>query len=91
MSFGSRLKAARLARGWQQRKLAVKSGITQQSICRYESEEYEPTLRVAIRLSGALGMSLDELARDEIDEIKRETCCETPKSVSRETDGGCET
>ncbi len=86
MSFGSRVKAARQALGWQQRELAERAQITQQSICRYEKGNHEPTLRVAIRLSGVLGVSIDELAQDEIAEERRETERETSKCVSRETD-----
>lgn len=91
MSFGSRVKAARQALGWQQSELAERAQITQQSICRYEKGNHEPTLRVAIRLAATLGMSLDELAQDEIAEERRETERETSKCVSCETGRECET
>ena len=92
MSFGSRVKAARQALGMQQRELAERAQITQQSICRYEKGNHEPTLRVAIRLSGVLGVSIDELAQDESAEVRGcETIRETSKCVSCETGRECET
>lgn len=91
MSIGRRIRAARRERGWRQSDLAERAQITQASINRYENHGYEPTLRIAIKLAAALGMSLEELAKDEIAEEQRETLRETPKCVSRETNGGRET
>lgn len=91
MSIGRRIRSARKEKHITIDALAERAGVTKVSINRYEKHGYEPTLRVAIKLAAALGMSLDELAQDEIEEEMRETKRETPNSVSRETDGGRET
>lgn len=86
MSFGRRLRFARKEKRITLAELEERAGVTKVSLNRYEKHGYEPTLRVAIKLAAALGMSLDELAQDEIAEEKRETARETLKRVSRETD-----
>ena len=86
MSFGRRLRFARKEKRITLAELEERAGVTKVSLNRYEKHGYEPTLRVAIRLAAALGISLDELAQDEIAEERRETERETSKRVSRETD-----
>lgn len=86
MSFGDRLRQVRKEKKLTRRSLAEACGVTIQSMCRYELRECIPTLRVAIDLAGALGVSLDWLAQDEIAEYRRETSRETLSAVSRETD-----
>jgi len=61
-TFGDKLKAARLAIGWTQAKLAEKSGIPLGTIREYEQHKREPLLSKAGKLALALGVSLDELA-----------------------------
>ena len=103
MSFGERLKEARTARCMSQDRLAELAQVTKVSIIRYERHDFLPYMSVAVRLASALGVSLDWLAEAEIAEVQisiddvlpmevqgRETSRETPSSVSRETDGGCE-
>lgn len=85
MSIGKRIKAARKARGWTQMEMAERAGITSPSVNRYEKHNCVPTLAVAIKLAAVLGVSLDELAQDEIEEMRCETACETSCVVSRGT------
>lgn len=55
--FGQRLKAARLARGLTQKKLAELIHITPSSLSQYESGLIEPTLKNLIRLADVLKFS----------------------------------
>ncbi len=56
------LRERRLGLGLSQAQLAAAAGVHLRQIRRYESGEQQPALGVAVRLAGALGISLDELA-----------------------------
>ncbi|ACV22612.1 transcriptional regulator, y4mF family [Slackia heliotrinireducens] len=56
------LKVQRAIKGWSQGELAKESGISQNSIARYESEMSMPGFDAACRLADAFGCTLDELA-----------------------------
>jgi transcriptional regulator with XRE-family HTH domain len=62
MTFGERLKEARLAKGWTHTKLAEVSGVHENNISTYERGIYEPRIFTAVCLADALGVSLDWLA-----------------------------
>ena len=55
------LQKAREAKGYSQVKLAIETGISQQSITFYESGTRVPSLEVAQKLSQILGVSIDYL------------------------------
>ncbi len=61
-TLGQRIRAAREALGESQVSLAASAGISQGYLSQLEANEREPTLSIAARLAGALGVSLDELA-----------------------------
>ena len=58
---GTRLRLARQARGLSQQHLAGMAGVTRQAVSAVESGHSDPSLRVALALSGALGMTVEEL------------------------------
>jgi putative molybdopterin biosynthesis protein len=58
---GTRLRLARQARGLSQQQLAGMAGVTRQAVSAVESGQSDPSLRVALALAQALGMTLDEL------------------------------
>ena len=62
MTFGERLKQARLERGISQKDLAEAAGIAINSLRTYEQGRHEPGLFCATCLAIALGVSLDWLA-----------------------------
>lgn len=86
MSFGSRLKEARLLRGMSMEALSKKCGITKPSMVRYERHDYMPMLGTIITLAHALDMPIAFFVQD----YERETKRETPNGRTRETDGGGE-
>lgn len=58
-----------------QKELALKSGLTQNTISSYETGQYSPTLINALKISNVLGIpvsELFELERDDLNE-KRKT------------------
>jgi molybdate-binding protein/DNA-binding XRE family transcriptional regulator len=58
---GSRLRAARQARGFSQQELARLAAVSRQTVWMVEAGISDPTLRVALALAGALGMRVEEL------------------------------
>lgn len=61
-TLGQRLRLAREAHHQTQVQLATAAGISQGYLSQLEQDEREPTLSIAARLAGVLGLSLDELA-----------------------------
>ena len=58
---GARLRLARQARGLSQQQLAGVAGVTRQAVSAVESGHSDPSLRVALALAGALGVTVEEL------------------------------
>src|SRR6201999_1366205 len=58
---GTRLRLARQARGLSQQQLAGVAGVTRQAVSAVESGHSDPSLRVALGLAQALGLSVEEL------------------------------
>jgi len=58
---GARLRLARQARGLSQQQLAGVAGVTRQAVSAVESGHSDPSLRVALSLARALGMTVEEL------------------------------
>jgi len=44
-----------------QEQLAVKAGVTRQTIIAIENSRYSPSLELAFRIAGALGVKLEEV------------------------------
>ena len=58
---GTRLRLARQARGLSQQQLAGVAAVTRQAVSAVESGHSDPSLRVALALARALGMTVEEL------------------------------
>jgi len=58
---GPRLRTARQLRGFSQQQLAGVAGVSRQAVSAVESGLSDPSLRVALALSRALGMTVEEL------------------------------
>jgi molybdate-binding protein/transcriptional regulator with XRE-family HTH domain len=61
MIDGAKLRFARQTRGFSQQQLAGMAGVSRQAVSAVESGQSEPSLRVALALAQALGMTVDEL------------------------------
>jgi transcriptional regulator with XRE-family HTH domain len=58
---GNRLRLARQARGFSQQQLAGMAAVSRQAVSAVESGLSDPSLRVAVALSRALGLTVEEL------------------------------
>ena len=58
---GTRLRLARQARGLSQQQLAGMAAVTRQAVSAVESGHSDPSLRVALALSRALGLTVEEV------------------------------
>jgi len=58
---GAWLRLARQARGFSQQQVAEMAGVSRQAISAVESGVSDPSLRVAIALTRALGLTVEEL------------------------------
>jgi len=58
---GVRLRLARQARGFSQQQLAGMAGVSRQAVSAVESGLSDPSLRVALALARALGMTVEEM------------------------------
>ncbi len=58
---GARLRLARQARGFSQQQLAGMAGVSRQAVSAVEAGHSDPSLRVALALAQALGMTVEEL------------------------------
>jgi transcriptional regulator with XRE-family HTH domain len=58
---GMRLRLARQARGYSQQQLAGMADVTRQAVSAVESGLSDPSLRVALALTHALGMTVEDL------------------------------
>lgn len=58
---GTRLRLARQARGLSQQQLAGVAGVTRQAVSAVEAGHSDPSLRVALSLARALGMTVEDL------------------------------
>jgi putative molybdopterin biosynthesis protein len=58
---GAQLRLARQARGFSQQQLASMAGVSRQAVSAVESGHSDPSLRVALALAAALGLSVEEL------------------------------
>jgi putative transcriptional regulator len=65
MATNIRMKVARVERGWSQQELADRVEATRQTIGLIEKGEYNPSLKLCLRIAKALGRTLDQLFWEE--------------------------
>src|SRR5271166_2145592 len=58
---GAELRMARQTRGFSQQQLAGMAGVSRQAVSAVESGHSDPSLRVALALARALGMTVEEV------------------------------
>lgn len=84
MDYGSRIRAAREARGWTQFDLGVAIDHRDSDISRWERGTVAPKIHVLVNISAALGVPLDYLAgvtaemtlREDWTDVRRQTPAE---------------
>lgn len=65
MTIGERIRSLRIACGWTQITLAEKSGLSRNSINRYEKDEAMPRMPQIKAIAAAMGMSYEGLMSGE--------------------------
>lgn len=58
------LRKMREAKGWSQGELARRLGVSRQTINAVESDKYDPSLPLALRIAKLFGVSVPELFID---------------------------
>lgn len=66
MALHRQITYYRLKEGLSQRDLAARSGLSPASVCLYEQGKRIPSLTALFRLAGALGVSVSDLTREEV-------------------------
>jgi putative transcriptional regulator len=61
----SRLKKVREGRGWSQGELARRLGVSRQTINAVETDKYDPSLPLALRMAKLFGVAVPELFIDD--------------------------
>ena len=61
MNIGMKIAAARKAKDWSQEDLGWRLGVSTQAVSKWESGKCEPDKEHLVRLSGLLGLSLDDM------------------------------
>src|ERR1700760_3888206 len=60
-NIGTRLRLERQARGFSQQQLASMAGVSRQAVSAFEVGTSDPSLRVALALAQAIGLSVEDL------------------------------
>ena len=61
MSTNSKMKDARLSKGFSQAELAKEIGVSRQTINMIENGDYNPTIALCIKICKTLGKTLNDL------------------------------
>jgi len=61
----NRLKTAREAKGWSQGELARRLGVSRQTINAVETDKYDPSLPLALRMAKLFAIAVPELFIDD--------------------------
>lgn len=65
MSLGREIKKARADKHWQQKELRAATGLSQKYLSQIELEKVDPRFSIVKRIAKALGVSMDQLARED--------------------------
>ena len=61
------VKEHRVGRGWSQGELARRLGVSRQTINAVETDKYDPSLPLALRMARVFGIPVDALFHDDWD------------------------
>jgi transcriptional regulator with XRE-family HTH domain len=64
--LGREIKKARADKGWKQKDLQASTGLTQKYLSEIEQGKVDPRWGIVLRIATALGISLDQLAREDL-------------------------
>jgi putative transcriptional regulator len=61
----NRLRELRTTRGWSQGELALRLGVSRQTINAIETEKYDPSLPLAFKVARLFGLPIERIFTDE--------------------------
>lgn len=61
----NRLRVLRAERGWSQGELATILGVSRQTINAVETDKYDPSLPLAMRMAKVFGVAIDAIFLDD--------------------------
>lgn len=67
----NRLRELRATRGWSQGELAVRLGVSRQSVNAIETGKYDPSLPLAFTIARVFGLAIEQIFDDEAGEAAR--------------------
>lgn len=85
MELGQQLKAHRKELGISQDELAEKIFVSRQSISNWENNKTYPDIHTLLLLAGTFGVSLDELIKGDVEEMKEEINAQERAGFNRDT------
>ncbi len=85
MELGQQLKAHRKELGISQDELAEKIFVSRQSISNWENNKTYPDIHTLLLLAETFGVSLDELIKGDVEEMKEEINAQERASFNRDT------
>ena len=65
------MKQARTEKGLSQQELAERLGVSRQTVNAIEKGDYNPTIRLCVGICRVLGVTLNDLFWEEIEEIEK--------------------
>lgn len=65
------MKQARTEKGLSQQELADRLGVSRQTVNAIEKGDYNPTIRLCVGICRVLGVTLNDLFWDEIEEFEK--------------------
>lgn len=85
MELGQQLKAHRKELGISQDELAEKIFVSRQSISNWENNKTYPDIHTLLLLAETFGVSLDELIKGDVEEMKKEINAQERAGFNRDT------
>lgn len=68
--IANRLPVLRMERRWSQAELAERINVSRQTIVSLENGRYEPTLKIAMRLSAVFGLPIERVFTSDPEDLK---------------------
>ena len=72
MEIGTRIKELRNGKGWSQEVFAEKTYVSRQTVSSWENDKSYPDIKSLLLMSELFDMSLDELIKGDVVEMKKE-------------------
>lgn len=67
--IANRLPVLRAERRWSQAELADRINVSRQTVVSLENGRYEPTLKIAMRLSAVFAVAIEDVFTPDLDDI----------------------